>query len=63
MPIIRIEMYEGRSTDQKRACAEAVTKAWCDTCGGTPAAVQVIFTDVAKSDWATAGKLASDPKE
>ena len=63
MPIIRIEMFEGRSTEQKRACAEAVTKAWCDTCGGTPAAVTVVFTDVAKSDWATAGKLASDPKE
>lgn len=62
MPIIRIEMFEGRTADQKRACAEAVTKAWCDTCGGTPAAVQVIFTDVAKSDWATGGRLASDPK-
>lgn len=63
MPIIRIEMFEGRTTEQKRACAEAMTKAWCDTCGGTPAAVQIVFTDVAKSDWATAGRLASDPKE
>jgi 4-oxalocrotonate tautomerase len=63
MPVIRIEMFEGRSVDQKRACAEAVTKAWCDTCGGTPQAVTIIFADVAKSDWASAGKLASDPKE
>lgn len=63
MPVIRIEMFEGRTTDQKRACAEAVTKAWVDTCGGTPSAVTVIFTDVAKSDWATAGRLASDPKD
>ena len=63
MPVIRIEMFEGRSTDQKRACAEAVTKAWVDTCGGTPQSVTIIFADVAKSDWATAGRLASDPKE
>lgn len=63
MPVIRIEMFEGRSVEQKRACAEAVTKAWCDTCGGTPGAVTIIFADVAKSDWASAGKLASDPKE
>lgn len=63
MPMIRIEMFEGRTVDQKRACAEAVTKAWVETCGGTEAAVQVIFTDVAKHDWATAGRLASDPKE
>ena len=62
MPIIRIEMFEGRSMDQKRACAEAVTRAWCDTCGGTPQAVSVVFTDVSRDDWATAGRLASDPK-
>ena len=61
MPIIRIEMFEGRSVAQKRACAEAVTKAWCDTCGGTPSRVSSVFTDVAKQDWATAGRLASDP--
>jgi len=43
MPIIRIEMFEGRTPDQKRACAEAVTKAWCDTCGGTPQMVTVVL--------------------
>lgn len=63
MPMIRIEMYEGRTIDQKRACAEAVTRAFIDTCGGVPEAVSIIFYDVAKSDWAAAGRLASDPKE
>ncbi len=62
MPVIRIEMFEGRTTDQKRACAEAVTQAWVETCGGTAGSVTVIFTDVAKSDWATGGRLASEPK-
>ncbi|WP_284165911.1 4-oxalocrotonate tautomerase [Frigidibacter sp. SD6-1] len=62
MPVIRIEMFEGRTADQKRACAKAVTEAWVATCGGTPDAVTIIFADVAKSDWATAGRLASDPR-
>ncbi|MGB3148652.1 MAG: tautomerase family protein [Paracoccaceae bacterium] len=62
MPVIRIEMYEGRSTDQKRACAKAVTEAWVATCGGTAQSVQIIFTDVSQSDWAAGGRLASDPK-
>lgn len=62
MPVIRIEMFEGRTVEQKRACAAAVTQAWVDTCDGTAAAVTVIFTDVAKHDWAAAGKLALDPK-
>jgi 4-oxalocrotonate tautomerase len=62
MPMIRIEMFEGRTPEQKRACAEAVTKAFVETCGGTPQSVSIIFTDVAKQDWATGGRLASDPK-
>lgn len=62
MPVIRIEMFEGRSPEQKRACAAAVTEAFLKTCGGTPPSVHVIFTDVAKADWAIGGRLASDPK-
>ncbi|MBM3615661.1 MAG: 4-oxalocrotonate tautomerase [Alphaproteobacteria bacterium] len=60
MPMIRIEMFEGRTEEQKRACAEAVTKAWIETCNGKPESVHIIFTDVAKSDWATGGRLMSD---
>jgi 4-oxalocrotonate tautomerase len=56
-------MFEGRTVEQKRACAAAVTQAWVDTCGGTASSVTIIFSDVAKQDWATGGKLASDPKE
>lgn len=63
MPVIRIEMFEGRTHDQKRACAEAVTRAFCDTCNAPPASVHIVFTDVAKSDWAVAGRLCSDPKD
>jgi len=62
MPMIRVEMYEGRTPEQKRACAEAMTRAFVETCGGVPEAVQIVFTDVARHDWATAGRLASDPK-
>ena len=62
MPVIRIDLLEGRTVEQKRACAEAVTRAFLDTCGGTRESVSVIFTDVAKHDWATAGRLLSDPK-
>lgn len=62
MPVIRIELLEGRTVEQKRACAKAVTQAFLDSCGGTPQSVQIVFTDVAKSDWAVAGRLVSDPK-
>ncbi len=61
MPTINIQLFEGRTLDQKRAFVEAVTKVTVDTLGGTAAGVQVIFTDVKRENWATGGRLASDP--
>lgn len=63
MPVIHIEMFEGRTIEQKRACADAVTKAFIETCGGLPQTVHVVFKSVAKEDWAVAGRLTCDPKE
>lgn len=62
MPVIKIEMFKGRTADQKRAFAKAITEAFVATCEGTPQSVVVIYADVEKSDWAVGGRLASDPK-
>ena len=59
MPIIRVEMFDGRSREQKEKFARAVTEDFVSICGGTPQSVQVIFSDVSKDNWATAGALAS----
>jgi 4-oxalocrotonate tautomerase len=62
MPIIRVELLEGRSPEQKKAFAQAVTETFVTTCGGTPQSVQVIFQDVQGFDWVSAGKpLAAPP--
>jgi 4-oxalocrotonate tautomerase len=63
MPILRVELFEGRTPAQKRAFAEAATRAACETLGCAPADVEVIFRDVARHDWAVAGRLASDPED
>ncbi len=60
MPTIHVEMFAGRTLDQKRALAKALTDATVQTLGGPPDAVDVIFTDVQRHDWATAGQLWSD---
>ena len=60
MPMIRVEMYEGRTVEQKRAMVKAVSEAFASTCGGSPEAVQVVITDVSREDWATGGVLAVD---
>ena len=60
MPIVRVEMWPGRTADQKRELAKAITDAVVEI-GKAPAeATFVIFDDVPKENWAQAGALASD---
>ena len=60
MPVIRVEMFEGRTSEQKKAMVKEVTEAFVRTAGGPPESVHVVITDVEKSHWAVAGVLASD---
>jgi 4-oxalocrotonate tautomerase len=60
MPTIRVELFEGRTTEQKRALAQALTEATVRTLGGSPDSVDILFYDIRREDWATAGVLRSD---
>lgn len=60
MPIIRVEMFKGRTREQKRALVRELTDTFIRTCGGKPESVQIVITDVAKEDWSTAGVLMAD---
>jgi len=61
MPTIRVEMFEGRTPEQKQAFVKAITEATVNTLGGSPDSVNVVIFDVSKSDWATGGVLWNDP--
>ncbi|HTI18428.1 MAG TPA: 4-oxalocrotonate tautomerase [Trinickia sp.] len=60
MPTFHIELFEGRTVEQKRKFVEAITRVTCDTLGCEPASVDIILTDVKRENWATGGKLWSD---
>jgi 4-oxalocrotonate tautomerase len=60
MPTIHVELFAGRTIEQKRALAIALTDAAVKTLGGSPDGVEVIFTDVQRHDWASGGQLWSD---
>ena len=62
MPTIRVELFEGRTIDQKRALAKALTEATVQTLGGSPDAVDILFFDMKREDWATGGELWEDKK-
>ncbi len=59
MPVITVEMWEGRTIDQKRTLTEGITEAFSKI-GTTPDKVTIIFRESAKRNWAQGGKLASD---
>ncbi|HEX9992028.1 MAG TPA: 2-hydroxymuconate tautomerase [Acidimicrobiales bacterium] len=60
MPIIHVDMLEGRSLDQKRALASELTDAFVRCCGGEAAAVRVVISEVPPSNWAIGGRLVAD---
>ena len=60
MPIVRVEMWPGRTHAQKAELARAITDAVVTIAHTTPEATVVVFEDVAKENWAQGGKMASD---
>lgn len=60
MPTIRVELFAGRTLEQKRALAAALTEATVRVLGGLPDAVDVVFQDVQRHDWASGGQLWVD---
>ena len=60
MPTITVRFFEGRSDDVKREYAKALTEVSVRVLGCEAKAVDIIFEDVKKSDWATGGVLWSD---
>ena len=60
MPTILVKIFEGRSDEIKREYAKALTDASTTVLGCDSGAVDVIFEDVKKSDWATGGVMWSE---
>ena len=60
MPIVRVEMWTGRTEAQKKELARVITDAMVNIAHTTPEATIVVFEDIDKDNWAQAGKQSSD---
>lgn len=60
MPTIRVELFEGRTPEQKAELAKELTAACVRVLGGSAESVDVLFFDVARQDWATGGVVWSE---
>ena len=63
MPTLRVELFEGRSAEQKRALAKELTDACVRVLGGSADGIDVLFHDIKRQDWATGGVLWSEKKK
>ncbi len=59
MPLVIVEMWEGRTIEQKKQLAEGITSTFAKI-GTSPEVVQIIMKDNPKHNWAIGGKLASE---
>jgi 4-oxalocrotonate tautomerase len=60
MPIIHVNLIEGRTVEQKRKLVAGITDAVVKSLDVEPDAVKIILQDMAKHDYAIAGVLFVD---
>ena len=63
MPIVQVEILEGRSVEQKRKMAAEVTEAISRNLECPKQAVSIVIREIQKEHLARAGKLAVDETE
>jgi 4-oxalocrotonate tautomerase len=62
MPIVTIDLVEGRTIEQKRELAKRITDAIVELLKTTPDQVTIVYRDGPRNNFAKAGALLSDKK-
>ncbi|EIM73476.1 hypothetical protein A33O_14846 [Nitratireductor aquibiodomus RA22] len=60
MPFVRIELFPGRTREQKAAAAKAATEALASTLGCRPESVYITFWEMQHEDCAVSGILKDE---
>ncbi len=60
MPVIEVNLFEGRTVDQKRRLIAAVTEAVAETLGVPGDNIRIIVRDLSKENFGVGGKTALD---
>ncbi len=60
MPVVTVQMWPGRTLEQKRALVRAITDAMVRHAGAKPDGLHVIIQEVPEENWGRAGVLGVD---
>lgn len=58
MPVIIVEMWEGRTPEQKETLIKGITRAF-EEIGTKPESLHIVIHDVPKTNWGLRGQQAS----
>lgn len=61
MPLLRVEMFDGRTPEKKKKLVEALTETVCQVLELKPEDVSIILDEYKRENWAKGGLLYSDP--
>ncbi len=62
MPIVQVQLFEGRSLEMKRKLVSEMTKVICDVLEVSPDVVRIILNEMSHENFAIAGTLVSERK-
>ena len=60
MPIVRIDLWKGRTKDQKKKLIKEVANAVVSSIGCPPEAIHTVITEVDKENWGIGGEQCSE---
>jgi 4-oxalocrotonate tautomerase len=59
VPVVIVEMWEGRTVEQKRKLVKALTDAMVEHAGSNPSHLHVIIHETPRESWGRDGQLAT----
>ena len=62
MPVVHINLYDGKSVEVKKKIAVAVTEAFVKSMGIAPELVKILIHEIPKENFSTGGILDSERK-
>lgn len=60
MPVVQVNIKDGRTLEQKRELVSRMTDVLVDVCGSVRERVHVIINEVEEDSWGRGGQLLSD---
>jgi 4-oxalocrotonate tautomerase len=60
VPVVTVQLFEGRTLEQKRRLVKAITDAMVEHADARPDALHVVLQEIPKDNWGRAGVLGSD---